>query len=125
MTLDPSVVSDEKPEQDEDEAEAMRWAADEPTAMWDESLLEKEGFDALVKDRTQNPREATGPATTEQVGGSSRTGSVEISSEATGGHRAVSAGGGAKRPSGLSWALTFGVAIGLGFLVYLVVRMLR
>ncbi len=110
-------------ESGDDSGEGMRWAADEPTAMWDESLLEQEGFNALVKDRAANPREETGPATIQQVGGKSRSQSVEISSEATGGHKAVSAP--KKRPGGLSWALTFGIAIALGGVVYLLVRLLR
>ncbi|MBX3273040.1 MAG: hypothetical protein KF729_22445 [Sandaracinaceae bacterium] len=117
-------------EKDEDEGgvtdseEAMRWAAEEPTAMWDESFLEREGFDALLKDRAANPREETGPATVEGAGGKSRTGSVEISSEVTGGHPAVSAPR-KRRSGGLSWALTLVVAITLGFAVYALVRLLR
>lgn len=106
-----------------DSEEGMRWAADEPTAMWDESLLQQEGFDALVKDRASNPREETGPATLQKVGGTSAAGSIEVSPDATGGHAAVTA----RRPKGrgMSWALTFGLAIGLGFGVYLLVRFLR
>ena len=120
------MSTEERHEDDESggaSGEGMRWAADEPTAMWDESLLEQEGFNALLKDRAQNPREETGPATGQQVGGKSRSESVEISTDATGGHKAVSAP--KKRPGGLSWALTFGLAIALGGVVYLLVRLLR
>lgn len=106
-----------------DSEEGMRWAADEPTAMWDESLLEQEGFDALVKDRSANPREETGPATIQKTGGRSSTGSIEVSADATGGHKAVAAP--KRRASGLSWALTFGIAIALGAAVYFIVRFLR
>ena len=91
--------------------------------MWDESLLEQEGFDALVKDRVERPREQTGPATHQKVGGRSVTGSIELSADATGGHGAVTAP--KKRGSGLSWALTFGVALALGVAVYFLVRFLR
>lgn len=120
---------DDKPDdpsaegEDVSSGEAMRWAAEEPTAMWDESMLHDEGFDALVNDRASNPREETGPATTQGVGGADAS-KVKVSASATGGHPAV-AGKRTKKQGGLSWTLTIVLAIGLAFAVYVLVSYLR
>jgi hypothetical protein len=106
--------------------ESGRWAADEPTAMWDDSALNDAGFAELMKDRQERPREATGPATNRAAGGSSEAGKIEV----TGTHPQPSAPRPASAPqrsgpSALSWALTVALAIGIGVVVFFVVRALR
>lgn len=101
---------------------APRWAADEPTAMWDDSALEGAGYDQLAKDRAARPRAATGPATEREVRGEDRS-AVKVSSELTGAQRLQPAASNEKRS--LSWAITIACALALGVAVYLVVRLLR
>lgn len=97
-----------------------RWAADEPTAVWDESLMADEGYSELAEDREANPREATGPATTKNVGGEDGR-RVKVSPDATGGHAAQPEG----ETGGVSWVITIAIALGLAVAVFLLVRYLR
>lgn len=101
---------------------APRWAADEPTAMWDDSALEGAGYDQLAKDRAARPRAETGPATGRDVRGEDRA-AVKVSSELTGAQRLEPVAPSEKRS--LSWTITIGLAIALGVVVYLAVRLLR
>jgi len=121
---DESEPNEETPQEPGDELssdEAMRWAAEEPTAMWDSSALETEGFDQLIEDRKARPREATGPATTQGVGGSAALAATSVTRSEAG----VSKPAARRRSGGLSWVLTFAVAIGLGLLVYFLASALR
>jgi hypothetical protein len=112
-------VSDEH----DDDPASPRWAADEPTAMWDDSLMRDAGYTDLAKDRSEKPRGESGPATERGVGGDEAA-RVRVSPELTGGHPAVSAPP-AKKPPGLSWVITVVLAVGLGVAVYVAIRLLR
>ncbi|HEY8428192.1 MAG TPA: hypothetical protein VIL20_07450 [Sandaracinaceae bacterium] len=107
-----------------DNPEAPRWAADEPTAMWDDSLLADAGYADLAKHRAEQPRTETGPATERGVKGDVDE-KVAVSSELTGGHAALPAPRAPKGGGALSWVLTVLVAIGVGVAAYFVVRWLR
>lgn len=102
--------------------ESPRWAADEPTAMWDESSLKDAGYDQLAEHREKTPRAESGPATGRGVGGDREQG-VYVSRELTGGHAAQ--GAPKAVTSGISWALTVGIAIALGVAVYFLITFLR
>lgn len=106
----------------DDERDAPRWAADEPTAMWDDSLLKESGYDALAEHRAEQPRAETGPATRRDVGGD-LGGSVSVSRDLTGGHPAQRGPG--PRRGWLTWAATLALAIALGGVAYFLVRALR
>lgn len=115
---DDRVVS----EDERDEPSAPRWAADEPTAMWDDSLLKESGYDALAEHRAAEPRAETGPATQREVKGDV-AGKVTVSGELTGGHPAQPAP--AARPPWISWVVTLALAVLLGGVAYFVVRLIR
>ena len=113
------------PEKPDDKPAPAQWAAEEPTAMWDESAMRGQGYDALAKDREDKPREATGPATEREVRGDVKQG-VEVSRALTGTHGKLDrAPAPAPKASALSWVITLGIAIALGVGVFFVVRMLR
>lgn len=110
--------------------------ADEPTAMWDEASLREAGFNSVAQleqqsDATPGAPANPGAAPEAPKGPSILVEGMPDASEVirtpagtirpTAGTRAVP-----KRPSsGLSWPVTVGLAIALGGLVYLVVRLLR
>lgn len=106
---------------DEGSPDAPRWAADEPTAMWDDSILKDAGYDQLASHREEKPREATGPATKREVGGDLGQG-IHVSREAGAAPAAAPA---APRSSALGWILTGVLAILLGGGVYVLIRFLR
>ena len=116
-------MSGEKPDEDEEGPEPPRWAADEPTAMWDESSLKEAGYEKLAEHRAVAPRGESGPATRREVGGDAGD-RVEVSRELTGGHRAQP-GPSKSAGSSISWVLTIGIAVALGVAVYFLVRFLR
>ncbi|WP_053235442.1 hypothetical protein [Sandaracinus amylolyticus] len=94
-------------------SEAPRWAADEPTAMWDEGSLRDRGFD----DVAQAPSPTTGPATAPGVGGDDRATVHSVPSAAP---RPV-----APPPAGgLSWPMTVAIATIVAVVVYFAVRLL-
>ncbi|HJK92771.1 MAG TPA: hypothetical protein RMH85_00945 [Polyangiaceae bacterium LLY-WYZ-15_(1-7)] len=101
---------------DDDDLDPMAHAADEPTAMWDEAALAKLGLD-----KDGNPSDPP-PATAASPKGES---SVQVDLPQVAHDPGKAPGGGAKKGSGLSWAVTIALAIGLGVGVYFVVRMLR
>lgn len=103
---------------DTSDEEAPRWAADEPTAMWDESMLRDAGFEADAQ-----PSAGSAPATERGVKGDDPN-AIHVSPELSGGHRALRPSDPAK-PSGASWALTLLLAIGLGVAAFFLVRYLR
>ena len=116
MTL-PLVVS-----HDDDKDDPSRWAADEPTAMWDEASMSEAGYKDLAKHRVERPRAETGPATERGVKGELAS-KVNVSSELTGGHAAQPAA--APSSNVLSWVITGVLAIGLAVAAYFAVRFLR
>lgn len=84
-----------------------RWAADEPTAMWDEDALRREGLDpALAPER---------PAATKPDVRGPEPAKVEAGAGAASG----------APTAGLSWLATFTLAALVAAVVYVVVRMLR
>ncbi|MFT3924687.1 MAG: hypothetical protein QM778_19260 [Myxococcales bacterium] len=99
-------------------------AADDPTAVWDAEALRKAGLDELgpLPEHVQ-----TAPAT--HATDANRTApSMVVDPRATGAHEAPrpAAAGSAKEASKeLSWPATMGLALGLGGLVYLLIRFLR
>jgi hypothetical protein len=99
---------------------APRWAADEPTAMWDDSVLEDAGYDRLASHREEKPREATGPATRREVGGDLAQG-IHVSKATSPGTAPVPS---RKNPA-IGWILTAVVAVLLGGGVYALIRFLR
>lgn len=92
-------------------------AADEPTAMWDESALLDAGFGEVAA----KPISIAPPATAPSVGGDDRS-SVIVGN--TGRHRAM-----ARAPrqvsAGMSWGVTVGLAVAVGSAVYFLVRALK
>lgn len=113
-------------EEQDDKDDPARWAADEPTAMWDEASMKDAGFKDLAKHRAEKPRAETGPATERGVKGELAT-KVNVSAELTGGHKAQPAAPAPSSPSSsvLSWVITGVLAIGLATAAYFAVRYLR
>lgn len=107
---------------DDDDSSAPRWAADEPTAMWDDSVMAESGYQDLAKDRSEKPRAESAPATDRGVKGEDRS-KVTVSGELTGGHAALPAA--APQRSVTSWILTALLAVALGAAAYFAVRFLR
>lgn len=103
---------------DEDDAFSAN-AADDPTAVWDAEALRKAGLDELGPLPEQVE---TAPAT--QASSAVRTApSMVVDPKATGAH-AIPAQprAGSKE---LSWPATVGLALGLGGVVYALIRFLR
>jgi hypothetical protein len=95
-----------------------RWAADEPTAMWDEASLKKEGYEGLA----EAPAEpAKGPATAPDVGGEDRRSVLAPET----GTASANAAPGPVESGGLSWPATLAIATLVAIFVYFAVRMLR
>ncbi len=107
-------------EEDDDQSGA-RWAADEPTAMWDESVMRDAGYEELAKHRAEKPRAESGPATERGVKGDVAK-KIAVSSELTGSHAASPA-----KPASraMSWVVTVVLAVGLAVVAYFTVRALR
>lgn len=102
---------------------APRWAADEPTAMWDESALRDQGF----ADAAEAARAASGPATAPRVGGDDRaTVQAPTMPAPTLPAPTMQATPRASAPSGggLSWPLTIAIACVVAVVVYFAVRLL-
>ena len=102
--------------------EPAKWAAEEPTAMWDESSMRDQGYDALAKDREAKPRQASGPATEQGVRGEVKE-RVEVSRALTGNHAAVKRQAAPQKSGAMSWVITFAVALVLGVGVFFLLRM--
>ena len=110
-------VSEEKDDLDH---EAQRWAADEPTAMWDDSEMKAGGYDALAEDRQAKPRGETGPATGRSAGGMDDS-SIQLSRGPVVQRAAAAA---PRKPGGISWVLTILLSLGLGVGVFILIRAL-
>lgn len=109
---------------DDDDPDGPRWAADEPTAMWNESMMADSGYQDLANDRAEKPRVETGPATGREVKGDVAA-KVAVSAELTGGHKAVPPAAPAAPRAALSWVITVVLAVALGGAAYFLVRLLR
>lgn len=101
-------------------SEGPRWAADEPTAMWDDRALRDEGY-ANVADAAPGVV-ASGPATGPDVGGHERA-NVVSQREPTAAPSPAAARPGAG--GGLSWPVTLAIATLVAVVVYFAVRMFR
>lgn|GEM_PF-4082945 len=105
-------------EDDPDDASSAT-AADDPTAVWDADALRRAGLDELgpLPEHVE-----TAPAT--QASSAARTApSMLVDRRATGSHDVPQAPTSNARE--LSWPATMGLALGLGGLVYAVIRFLR
>jgi hypothetical protein len=101
-----------------DAGKESRYAADDPTDVWDEQSLREKGFDALADAK---PSAAKGPATAprpEQAAAKVVVSPQPVPPAAPA--PAPSAAGGV-----LSWPMTIGIAIAVAIAVYVVVRLLR
>ncbi|MGF1467336.1 MAG: hypothetical protein ACFCGT_14515 [Sandaracinaceae bacterium] len=89
-----------------------RYAADEPTAMWDDESLRHEGYGDLADHHAQAPAAAPTAATHPDP---SRPTPVQLTGT-----------GPSLRPRrGLSWTATVALALVLGTAVFFLVRLLR
>jgi hypothetical protein len=94
-------------------------AADDPTAVWDAEALRQAGLDDLgpLPEHVE-----TGPATSASA--AIRTApSVVVDPRATGAHISAAEPRASKKE--LSWPATVGLALGLGGIVYALIRFLR
>lgn len=89
---------------------------EEVTAVWDEDAARQRGFEIKSK--------AAGPATAPGVGGDDRS-SVVVSTGLTGRHAAQPSPPAAEGSGGLSWPVAIAMALGVGVVVFLLVRLLR
>lgn len=92
-----------------DDDDRQKHAADDPTAVWDEDSLKRAGFDEVVK-RAQ--AQAAGSAATPDPPPATPSGR----------HAPVTAP--APR-GGLSWTVTLVLAVAVGLIVYVAVRLFR
>jgi len=97
-----------------DEAAAMEYAAEEPTAMWNEDALRMAGLD--------HEQEQSAPAT---KGAGRGEASVRITTQQPDPRDVPMTPTPAKRSGGLSWGVTLGLAIALGLGVYFAIRALK
>ncbi len=110
------------PEPEEQNAEGESHAADEPTAVWDESALRAAGLGDLLHRRVSDPPNA--PATSGPGAANPPSIVVDQSISASPLEPAVPASRVPARRD-LGWGSTLLIAIGLGALVYLAIRLFR
>jgi anti-sigma factor RsiW len=107
---------------DDDDLEAESHAADEPTAVWDETALRAAGLTDLLKRREAEVEAA--PATRAVV--PSAESSIVIDEGVTPGMpQVIAAEPASPAPRGLGWAATLAIAVVLGGAVYYLIRLLR
>jgi hypothetical protein len=92
----------------------LRSAADEPTAMWDEEALRREGFEALI--RAPSSSNGSLPASVRSEG-------VEDPAKAHGQPPATTPPSPAPG-KGLTWPVTITLAIAVAIVTFVVVRLL-
>ena len=126
----------------DDDAQAESHAADEPTAVWDESALRAAGLGDLWRKR--EPEQASKPATPAAAGAAAATPSIVIEETLAGPAAAplataASATAAVNAPAvkgpatpvapapskGLGWGATIAIAIALGAVAYALIRFLR
>jgi hypothetical protein len=103
--------------------ESIANAADEPTAVWDAELLRQAG----LADLGPLPEHSVPPPATPASAAVQTAPSIVVDPRATGSHVV-----GSPRPAGngspskeLSWRATLALAIGLGAVVYALIRLFR
>jgi hypothetical protein len=112
------------PDDEDDDGESH--AADEPTAVWDESALRAAGLEDLLKRREVEP--AARPATPANAG---RDASIVIDEAVTSPPSGPPVAVRAKlvsqpaRSAGFGWPATIAIAIALGVAAYVAIRFLR
>jgi hypothetical protein len=108
-------------QEDEDDGESH--AADEPTAVWDESAMRAAGLtDLIMRHQPERPLAPATPAT--HTGDPSIVIDQSLVAKPAPAVQSIRAAPMAPR-AGLSWAATLGIAIVLGGLMYLVIRLVR
>lgn len=112
-------LGDEKREQpDADDDEAVRHAADEPTAVWDANTLREAGLGDLI-----NKPESLPPPPRRTAKGNE--GPSIVVDEAAAGAKARQVASAKSANDELSWGATIGLAAGLGAAVYVLIRLLK
>jgi hypothetical protein len=106
---------------DDDDLDGESHAADEPTAVWDESALRAAGLSDLLKRREDEP--AAAPAT-RSVAPDAES-SIVIDEGVTPGIPQVILADPAPAARGLGWGATLAIAVVLGGAVYMLIRLLR
>jgi hypothetical protein len=124
-----SLTSDNKPAHDDQDEDFVgeSHAADEPTAVWDEKSLRAAGLSDILGKRPSEP--PLPPAT--PAGGMTQDPSIVV--DTTIGPNARPQASAPEqpaeladaRPNGMGWPTTVGIAVGLGALVYIVIRLLK
>jgi hypothetical protein len=109
---------------DEDDGESH--AADEPTAVWDESALRAAGLTDLLKRRESEPppppsaavRAAADPSIVIDQG-------LASAPNAPAPNRVSPSAPDPSDGGGLGWAATIGIAVAVGAVVYLLIRLIK
>ncbi|MEY4515378.1 MAG: hypothetical protein RLZZ450_7500 [Pseudomonadota bacterium] len=108
---------------DDDDLEAESHAADEPTAVWDESALRAAGLSDLLKRRDV---EAEAPPATRSAAPGAESSIVIDEGVTPGLAQAIAAEPSTPAPrGGMGWAATLAIAVILGGAVYYLIRLLR
>lgn len=128
------MTSDNKPAHDDqhDELAGESHAADEPTAVWDEKSLRAAGLSDILGKRPSEP--PLPPAT--PSAGMTQDPSIVVdttigpnarpqASAPNAPHKPVAQPVVHARPNGMGWPTTVGIAVGLGALVYILIRLLK
>lgn len=107
---------------DDDDLDGESHAADEPTAVWDESALRAAGLSDLLKRRDAEPE---APPATRSVAPSAESSIVIDEGVTPGLPQIIAAEPAAPAARGLGWFATLAIAVVLGGAVYLLIRALR
>jgi hypothetical protein len=102
-----------------DDSELPANAADEPTAVWDAELLRQAGLDALGP----LPDPSIPPPATPTSAAVQTAPSIMVDPRTSGAQPITT--GKPRPPKELSWRATLGLALGLGTIVYALIRFLR
>lgn len=123
------LTSDNKPAQDDKEDDFVEsHAADEPTAVWDEKSLRAAGLQDLLKQPQEPPLPPATPA-----GGVSTDPSIVVDTTIGPNARPLAPNAPKAAPQqpvavpsdGMGWPTTVGIALGLGALVYILIRLVK
>jgi hypothetical protein len=110
-------------DEEHDDLDAERHAADEPTAVWDEGALRAAGLTDLLKKQRSEPPVV--PATPAVSGAGDPSIVIDESIAANPGEPEVQFVSAALTRRGLGWGATLAIAVVLGALVYLAIRLVR
>ena len=116
------MTRDNKPvlEDDDDDFGGESHAADEPTAVWDEQSLRAAGLSELLARR---PSEPPPPPATPATAPSDP--SIVVDRQLSGEHARASGRASMAAESSFGWPATFSIAIVLGAIVYVLVRLAK